>query len=391
MGLGKRASTAAAFRRALFSLSALVLVTNVEGTSDAADPAPALPSPPLDFTVTPGVGAASGDSAGGGSPWTLRIANSGELPVRIAADPRLLVLELTPAATAAPANAKSAKSAKTAKAPSLLRCMLPADSRPSTDEGRELVIPAKRSWSATFDPLFYCFGAKERAALVPGTTVKARFGWSPPAKAKTLAPPFVAAPVGAAVGKLASAKELEAAPFAISEPLAPSVAKSNAEVGAAGSDEDAVKPSFLLSMPASLDVARATDLGTSVTLRNVGDRSATLVFRPSTLAFSVQGPAGSISCGNPREGATPIRELFSTVAPKGSVSTSFLLNALCPPDTFDEPGIYRVTPRLDTTGSSGRAIGVKTWDGEVLGTTPMLLRVRQRRSTTIKEPRPSLD
>lgn len=384
MGPGKRASKVAAFQRAMLSLSALVLVTNVEGTSNAADPAPALPSPPLDFTVTPG------DGTGSGGPWTLRIANSGELPMRIAADPRLLTLELTPASPAATAtaSAKSAKNAKSAKAPALLRCTLPADSRPATDEGRELVIPAKRSWSATFDPLFYCFGAKERAALVPGTAVKARFGWAPPAKAKTLAPPFVAAPVGAALGKLASVKELEAAPFTLSEPLAPAaVAKSE---GTEGGD-DTTKPSFVLSMPASLDVARATDLGTSVTLRNVGDRSATLLFRPSTLAFSVQGPAGSIRCGTPRESATPIRELFSTVAPKGTVSTSFLLNALCPPDTFNEPGIYRVTPRLDTTGSSGRAIGVKTWDGEVEGTTPMLLRVRQRRSTTAKEPRPSLD
>ncbi|AKV03597.1 hypothetical protein AKJ09_10260 [Labilithrix luteola] len=371
MGLGKRRST---IRRALFSLSALVLVTNVEGTSSATDPAPALPSPPLDFIVTQG---------GGGSPWTLRIANSGELPVRIAADPRLLTLELTPAETAA-ANPK----AKTAKAPALVRCTLPADTRPSTDEGRELVIPAKRSWSASFDPLFYCFGAKERAALVPGTTIKARFGWpAPTSKAKAAAPsaPFVAAPVGAALGTLASAKELEAAPFTMSEPLAPASASAKTE------GDEGPKPPFVLSMPASLDVARATELGTSVTLRNVGGRSATLLFRPSTLGFSVRGPSGSIRCENTREGGTPIRELFSTVAPRGSVSTSFLLNALCPPDTFSEPGIYRVTPSLDTRDSSGRAIGIKTWDGEVTGTVPMLLRVRQRRSSATKEPRPSLD
>jgi hypothetical protein len=82
----------------------------------------------------------------------------------------LLVLEVTPPAgfvdEVAVAKAKAVR--KKVEPPKPLRCELPADARPSNDEGHDLVVPAKRSWSATFDPSFYCFGARERAMLVSG-------------------------------------------------------------------------------------------------------------------------------------------------------------------------------------------------------------------------------
>src|SRR5205085_12322626 len=81
-----------------------------------------------------------------------------------------------------------------------------------------------RSWSATFDPLFYCFGAKERALLVPGTTVKAHLGWPAPLatpknakKAPAPSAPYVVSPVGASVGQLAPMKEIEASTFTLAE------------------------------------------------------------------------------------------------------------------------------------------------------------------------------
>jgi hypothetical protein len=79
-----------------------------------------------------------------------------------------------------------------------------------------------------------------------------------------------------------------------------------------------------------------------------------------------------------------------TLAPKGRASISLLVTAVCPAGTFDEPGAYRVFPRLDTRTASGRPIGLRTWDDEAEGATPTLLRVRSPRRPTLPA-RPSLD
>ena len=333
-------------------------------TADAhADPlAPAS----VTLAVTPG-------SAGG--PWKLVVKNEGELPVRIAADARLLVLDLVP-------------QNPTPKLPSV-RCVLPADARPSGDEGRELVVPAKRSWSASFDPLFYCFGAKERALLVPGTTVKARFGWPEPlvASKKAKKPagptaPFAVSPVGAAVGQLAPAKALEASSFTLTEAVTvapPPASAAAASAPSEGVTTEATKPPVAIRASEAVDVARGGDVPMTVTLANESDRAVTTFFRASTLAFTVNGPAGSVSCGTPRSTPEPFRELFTTIGAKQKTSTTLLVSALCPDGTFDEAGIYRVVPKLDTRGTSGRNIGLKTWDGEVSAQAPSLVRVRASR------------
>src|SRR5512144_2789265 len=104
--------------RAWWLLAAASFVASTPAAGE--ETATSLARPSLTLSVTPGTG---------GAQWKLRIENTGELPVRIAADQRLLVLEIT-----AP-NSDPEKP---------VRCALPDDTRPSTDEGRELVVPAKR-------------------------------------------------------------------------------------------------------------------------------------------------------------------------------------------------------------------------------------------------------
>ena len=147
----------------------------------------------------------------------------------------------------------------------------------------------------------------------------------------------------------------------------------------------------MVSMPDTLDVARGYEIPTTVTVANDGDKAATLLFRAETLKLEVLGPAGTVSCGSLRTIAAPIRELFSTIATKGRASLSILVTAMCPAGTFDELGVYRITPVLDTTNASGRSIGLKTWDGRVTGRAPMLLRVRSQRRPPSGQSRPSLD
>jgi hypothetical protein len=352
-------------------ISSLVLSLGVFCVTPAAA-ADAVMLPSLAFTVTP-------STAGG--PWKMTIENTGDVPVRLAADPRLLVLEVTPPASSVPVP----KGGKKAPAPKTVKCTLPNDTRPSADDGRELVVPPKRSWSATFDPLFYCFGTKERAALLPSSTVTARFGWTPPkvvarpGKVSFPSPPFVATPMTGGVGPIAPTKEIVSSTFTLSDTFSTLPQTPPAP-------EESRSP-LSLSGPAAVDVSRGKQISTTVTVSNTGERPQTLLARPETLAFQVNGPAGSINCGAPRAIENPIRELFSTIAARGKSSLTVLLDATCPPETFDEPGIYRVIPRLDTSAASGRSIGLKTWDGNVQGKVPVLVRVRgQRRPSAPTKP-----
>lgn len=331
---------------------------------------------PLAFTVTP--------SSQDGAPWTLRVENQGELPMRLAADPRLLVLELVP-------GVGSSRTVTT------VRCTLPADTRPQTDEGRELVIPAKRAWSASFDPRFHCFDAKARALLVPGTGVRARLGFPSPARAAVKggpAAPFIVAPVGAAVGLLRAEKELVAEAFVIPEGQpTPGATPAPPPLGPPPgllSGEEAVPPPVHVTATKVLDAARGKDLSLTVTMTNTDRKPLVALLRPSTLRFRVAGPRGNVSCGKTATIDAPIRELFSAVGASRAVSQTVLLTAYCPADTFELPGLYRVTSVVDTTGASGAPLGLKTWDGVAETQTPSLIRVRlpHREGRT---PRPTLD
>lgn len=325
----------------------------------------ALAAPSMKLTVTP--------SASG--PWALRVQNTGETPVRIPADARLLSLEITPPAGQPVALDKAAKKGAPVGSPT---CVLPDDARPSTDEGLELVIPATRGWSTTFDPLFYCFGARERAALVAGASVKARFGFKAPAvKGKTPAipsPPFAVSPVGASVGKIAAVKMIEADPVTLPDAFS---AKAPATGARPASSDAPAESKVYLTLPETMDAAKGVDLTTNVTLVNDSDRAVTLLFRTDMMQFTASGPGGSVACGAVRNIGSPMKELFVTVGAKGKTSMGVMFTATCGPGTFDQPGLYRLDAKLDTTQASGRSINVKTWDDVAMTKQPLLLRVRE--------------
>jgi hypothetical protein len=316
----------------------------------SAPAAAELPPAKVSLTVVPGP-----------TTWRVTIRNDGETPVRIPADERLLTLTIT--------------GTDPKKKPA--RCVLPDDIRPSGDEGSELVVPGQRSWSAMFDPAFHCWNV--RNALVSGASVKPTFGWETRGKGKP-SPPFAVSPVGASNGVVAPRKSLEASAFTLTDAdAAPFVAPPKDP-----------PPGVSLSMPASMDAARGVELSTVVSLRNGTDRRITLLYRPELLQFTVAGPGGTLDCGATKTIASPIRELFSTVAPKGRLDLTVLLTAICPAGTFDRPGVYRVQPKLDTRGASGRNLGIASWDDTVTGTVPLFVRVRApRRPQPL--PKPALD
>jgi hypothetical protein len=109
-------------------------------------------------------------------PWTLRIENVGEKPVRIPADIRLLELELQ-------ASERGARATT---------CALPRALRPARfPEQRALVLEPGEVWQERFDPRLFCFG--ENADRLRGSTlVRARFGWKKPWRGAKPAEPFAA-------------------------------------------------------------------------------------------------------------------------------------------------------------------------------------------------------
>lgn len=109
-------------------------------------------------------------------PWTLRVENTGDEPVRIAADVRLLQLTLE-------GGEKGARA---------IRCELPRALRPARfPESRALVLRPGELWQERFDPRLYCFG--ESADRLRGATlVRASFGWKKPWRGAKPTEPFVA-------------------------------------------------------------------------------------------------------------------------------------------------------------------------------------------------------
>jgi hypothetical protein len=314
-------------------------------------------------------------------PWTMRLTNAGEVPVRVTADARLLSLEVTP---------RSARAS--------IRCELPADMRPADDLQRTLVIPPKRSYTESFEPRLYCFGSKLEA-LAPGAIVVGRLGWTTGRKTE---PPFAAAPIDGVEPELAPLKAIEGLPIALpDEPsawmtseVAASEWRRNEDAASerrrnedAASErrrnEDAARSvetdtaSLSLHGSTSVDATSPNDITVAVTLRNDGSRAAVVRFRPEVLGFEIVGPAGVEHCSWPMMPAAAMREMFTTLAPKRSETLEVSLDSYCTRHGLDRGGLIVVRPRLDTRNASGTAVGLRSFDGELTATTPTVVRLHR--------------
>jgi hypothetical protein len=273
--------------------------------------------------------------------------------------------------------------------------------RPSSDLGRGLVLLPGKAYSESIDPRLYCFNARDGAGLVRGARVIAHYGFAPPrGKAKPVAP-FVVSPVASAeraadvtIGSLkevvaSSAVELSEAALAEPSATLPDKGKDIETVASRTtspvSDKvsppssgpstlaDGLEQAFSIALPARIDGFRGPNVGVTVSLTNVGTRRASVYFRPQSVAFDVIGPGGAFAC--PASGAGAIRELFTTLSPRGRAQVVMLPASSCPDHAFDLPGLYEVRPRLDTRGIQGSPAALRAFEGEAIGTWA-LLRVR---------------
>jgi hypothetical protein len=339
-----------------FPTSLLIFFSSVLAFAGPKPPAAAVNPPRIVLTLTaPSVNA-----------WKLRIENTGEVPLRLVADARLLSLEITP---------PSGKH---------VLCVLPNDARPASDAAGAIVFFPKTAFVASIDPRFYCMHHLE--SLVVGSKVVAHFGWT---AGRTVTAPFVVAPIlegstsaaAASDSPVSPAKEVVGALITLDEdgiPKAPpTVSRPSADAR------------LDLALSRRLDAARPEDLTATISVTNTGVRAVTFLFRPQTLGFDVIGPTGTATrCGGAGESAG-IREFFTTLAPKAKTSITILPSALCPSGTFDRPGVYEVRPRLDTRLASGKSVGLHTFDDLVVG-PPSLVRIRSSRPNT-PQPSPTVE
>jgi hypothetical protein len=388
----KSSSSVLALCWVMFTSGALAAPASSESSNDAPD----LPPARVELRVEP-----LSDSTF----WRMLVLNRGTEAVRIAADARLLTLEVHPPEPVPSADADSAliakgpaasavhraKSARDAK-PKVLKCQLPAGMRPvEVDDDRALVLPPGRAYEEVFDPALYCFGSDAAATWTKGGDIIASLGFSnaspppgPASKKKPKAPkgPFVVEPARFPA-TVAPVSELVAPP--VTRPAAPVSADPTAApntasaASPAGDDDDQGAPRLDLTANPYVDANGTNDISLAVWIKNTGHRPLRALLRRDGLTFEVNGPTGSTFCGDPRPFRTSPPDTLSVVAPGQRVALDVLLGEICPDGTFDRPGLYRVRTLLTAFSTvAARQSQTGVWSGTATtdARTPSLVRVK---------------
>ena len=365
-----------------------VVLLGLASATRAAKPttakAPELPAPDVRLRIEQRPGDA----------WVMEISNVGTVPLRVDADARLLRLEITPPGAAAPAptpkNKAKGKPKDDPNAP--FTCELPTSMRA---DGRHLLLPPGGRYLEAFDPRLYCLDRSSR--IVEGATIVARLGWAPP-KAGTLKPPFVVAPppvpfASASVSApvtVAAAKEIGATSVAvktktpITPPPIPSASASAAPSGSASGSGAKGPPPPPVAKTKSPLVAHAgaarsvlADKYADVTfvMRNEGADTITVYARPQLVAAYVRGPRGLFAmCEGFSPVPAPIVDFITKLKPGGTWSATVAIMSICPPGTFDYPGLYEVTPLLHAQPIPDVPTAIT---GDVYADKPQLVRIEE--------------
>ncbi|MBX3247340.1 MAG: hypothetical protein KF901_09170 [Myxococcales bacterium] len=84
----------------------------------------------------------------------------------------------------------------------------------------------------------------------------------------------------------------------------------------------------------------------AVELRGTGEAARKRVYlRDDLFSFEVRGPLGTARCRPTRTTIVPIVDFYRALSRQSATTLS--VAGLCPPGTFDVPGVYEVTPVVD--------------------------------------------
>ena len=355
-------------------LRTVVLVLAAAVANAAPEPPPL---PPAHVTLQIDV---PGEDDG---PWKMIVTNEGDVPVRLAADGRLLSFEiLPPEGSTAPAetNAGAKGNERKAKPAEPVVCKLPPQLRPVgvVDDRAVILAPATR-YVEIVNPNLYCFELKTAHALTAGATVTAKLGFPPPAargaKKAPLDPPFIVEPA-TRDAQVSAVKELATAPFTLSHAAGPSDDKVRSELPAPGGDERA--PLLELSAPSRIDSDSELTVGVGFAVKNLGERPTMVHIRRDNLLFDIDGPDGPSHCGTSASHRRVPQENYSSLRPGATQSLDVWVGEMCPDIVFDRPGLYRVWPTLTFPNATGTP-AVQGWTTPLRTREPILVRILRGR------------
>ncbi|AUX40891.1 hypothetical protein SOCE26_022930 [Sorangium cellulosum] len=289
-------------------------------------------------------------------PWTLRIDNEGERPMRIPADIRLLRFEI---------ETGSKRTKKTT------RCAAPAGLKPSGfPERRALLLAPGQSFMEHFDPRLLCFG-KDEAALTGGAVVKTWYGWGPPPKwsRKPPAGPFAAEPTDDPPA-FAPAVGLSAPTVVLSYGLPPKNEDPANDSDPGGGAEPS--PAADKGSQAAADKAPATaaDKGSQA----AADKAPATAADKGSQAAADKAPATAADKAPPGSAGTPAPSAAAAPAPSGNRLDAGLAS---------EPIVDANAPRLELTAGpwsdagSHRSVLVRV-TAKNAGKRPMTVALRPR-------------
>jgi hypothetical protein len=344
---------------------------------------PPPPLPPVHVTLR--VDASSGDA----SAWKIAVTNDGDVPVRLAADARLLTLEIQPPEGASAPEPKTGAKAGKVKPPETVVCKLPSPLRPTTVvDDRALILAPGARYEESVSPLLYCFDLRSARAFSAGATVVAKLGFPPPPargpKKATQDAPFVAEP-SVRDASVSPIKELVADPIVVSRGIAvPDDGGRNVSDSSTPS-QDQRAAHLQLSAPARIEADTELTVGISFIVKNVGERGATVHIRRDNFLFDVDGPDGVNHCGNAANLRLVPQELFYVMKPGASQSLDVWVGEMCPDVVFDRPGLYRVWPTLAFPNTT-KELGVDSWTEPLRAKEPVLVRILRGRLPFYAEP-----
>jgi len=339
-------------------------------------------------------------------PWLLQIQNDGPEPLRIPADLRLLRLEVWSPLKNGGGWTKRSKICDGPKDFGLTR---------TYPHRRALLLEPGMSWIEEFDPRFICFG-KQAALLEPQARVRPTFGFVPRSTKRlkraekapfvvdgTLGPRDlrrIKRLVGPTMLLSHSALELDATTttgrFMASKELAstaherdnqdaspghahphPHASQGEGDKGSGATTTAAPSAQPIDELAAALtlttsryaDAAAARDIAVSVEAHNTGGRPVMVALRARQLAFLVEGPDGTVKCPRGSRDHRVPRDLFRTLDDGKHIHMYVLVAEACPPNTFNRPGMYIVTPTL-YADASGRELGLDALTGKITTREP---------------------
>jgi len=368
------------------------------------------------------------------APWTMKVENTGDHPIRIPGDVRLLSFDLEK------------------KSGGTMKCSAPAGLRPSKfPNDRELYLKPGESFQQNFDPRLYCFNAATDA-LTGGTTVHPHYGFGGGARATG---PFAAQGLDRPE-EFAALPQIDGPTIVLSyravEPMGDaSDSKDKPKDGSApkkhGDTPDKTAPKDAPAGPAPLvshakgdktdsrmvreptaeekahdpykydrgaspqqaklddapsevvdlnkarvevfvnrfaDASAARDIMVNIKASNEGRRDLVTALRGRMISFSIEqlAPDGTtrktVDClGSEHPHGIPA-DLMNDIGAGQSASVPLMLAEICPPGTFNRPGLYRVLPRIDTS-VDGEALQLHAFIGKALAKQSTLLRLATAR------------